>query len=134
MIDFWQQKDFALPKGIWMIYVISLFNHCDALVMGSTVLLLETGESVEQGGQLLRVDGQQEVLLRAGGQQGGGGGGRQQQRWRLRTHLHPQTWWKADLGHIRGRRHKPSRGWPCGGKKIHFVLHQHDEEGILQDL
>ena len=117
-----------------MIYVISLFNHCDALVMGSTVLLLETGESVEQGGQLLRVDGQQEVLLRAGGQQGGGGGGRQQQRWRLRTHLHPQTWWKADLGHIRGRRHKPSRGWPCGGKKIHFVLHQHDEEGILQDL
>jgi len=115
-----------------MIYFISLFNHCDALVMGSTVLLLETGESVEQGGQLLRVGGQQEgllrvggqqeglhrvggqqeELLRAGGQQGGGGGGRQQQRWRLQTHLHPQTWWKADLEHIPGRRHKLSRGWP----------------------
>ena len=76
LINFLQQKDFALLKGIWMIYFISLFNHCDALVMGSTVLLLETGESVEQGGQLLRVDGQQEVLLRAGGQQGGGEEGR----------------------------------------------------------
>ena len=121
LINFLQQKDFALLKGIWMIYFISLFNHCDALVMGSTVLLLETGESVEQGGQLLRVDGQQEELLRAGGQllrvggqQGGGGGGRQQQRWRLQTHLHPQTWWKADLEHIPGRRHKLSQGWPCG--------------------
>ena len=95
--------------------------------MGSTVLLLETGESVEQGGQLLRVDGQQEEVLRAGGQllrvggqQGGGGGGRQQQRWRLQTHLHPQTWWKADLGHIPGRRHKLSRGWPCEVKKYNL--------------
>jgi len=38
-----------------MIYFISLFNHCDALVIGGTVLLLETGESVEQGGRFLEL-------------------------------------------------------------------------------